>query len=449
MMWRYDAVAASRDAFMRNVMEPIDMSRWIIRAAVAVVVSLMTMPVWAGQATAPVSVDFDAAMQGLRFDPLTVDANLDATGQGNGMLDADELALVSALLASPSLNLPGRGGVDAGAVRAAFAQARTSVHSDLKALLSPYPTAVDVAAGYVMLGKGSYDAYNAMSTGLGAPLNGDYSQALALSRYLAFDGDADGDGVSNLDEYRATIAQGRAAFVKAALDPTVRPLRAGTTTLTAAPAVAAPAAASRKTLGVVLYPGFEVLDVFGPLEMWSYVPDFKVVLVAEKAGPVRSAQGVDVHAEFSFTTAPALDIMMVPGGVGTRAELLNPVFLEYLRTQDRHTQVTTSVCTGSALLAKAGLLTGHKATSNKSFFSLAVDQDPRVDWVIKARWVDDGKYVTSSGVSAGTDMALGLVMKLYGKERAERLARSLEYEWPADPSVDPFALSELPRSGSR
>ena len=94
----------------------------------------------------------------------------------------------------------------------------------------------------------------------------------------------------------------------------------------------------------------------------------------------------------------------------------------------------------------AVLLKGHKATSNKNVFSLAVDQDPSVEWIVKARWVDDGKYVTSSGVSAGTDMALGLVAKLYGPNSARALARSLEYEWHEDPTVDPFAIKEVPRS---
>ena len=95
------------------------------------------------------------------------------------------------------------------------------------------------------------------------------------------------------------------------------------------------------------------------------------------------------------------------------------------------------------------MLKGHKATSNKNFFTMAVDQDPSVDWIVKARWVDDGKFVTSSGVSAGTDMALGLVMKLFGKTRAQQLARSLEYEWHEDPTVDPFALKEVPKPTSR
>lgn len=86
------------------------------------------------------------------------------------------------------------------------------------------------------------------------------------------------------------------------------------------------------------------------------------------------------------------------------------------------------------------MLKGRKATSNKNFFSLAVQQDTSVDWQGKARWVEDGKYITSSGVSAGTDMALGLIASLYGKEQAALLAHSLEYEWNSDPTNDPFAI---------
>ncbi|MFN7984497.1 MAG: DJ-1/PfpI family protein [Vicinamibacterales bacterium] len=396
------------------------------------------------QTSSALTVDFDAAMNGLRFNPKTVDANLDATDKGNGMLDADEMALVSAVLANPSLSLKATNGVNPGAVRAAFDQAKASAQTDLKTLLATYPTAPEVVAGYVLLGKGSFDSYNAMSAGFGAPLKSDYSLALQLGRWLAFDGDADGDGVRNIDEYKATIAQGRAAYVKAALDPAVKPSAAQI----AAAATPTPQPSSKKVLGVILYPGFEVLDVFGPVEMWSYVPEFQVVMVSEKGGAVRSFQGVEVMSQYSFANAPPLDILMVPGGVGTRTELLNPVFLDYIKTQDKRTEVTTSVCTGSALLAKAGLLKGHKATSNKGAFSLAVDQDPTVEWIGKARWVDDGKFVTSSGVSAGTDMALGLVQKLFGKARAQGLARSLEYEWHEDPTVDPFAR-EVPKPTTR
>ena len=202
--------------------------------------------------------------------------------------------------------------------------------------------------------------------------------------------------------------------------------------------------AGQKTLGVVLYPGFEVLDVFGPVEMWGYVPDFRVIFIAQNAGPVRPYQKVAVVADYGFDTAPALDIMMVPGGVRRKAELdtlANPAMLDFLRAQDRHTQLTTSVCTGSWLLAEAGLLEGRRATSNKSLFKITTELSAKVDWVKHARWVEDGKYITSSGVSAGTDMALALVAKLHGRDAARQLAAAVEYQWSEDPENDPFAVA--------
>lgn len=378
-------------------------------------------------------VDFDAAMRGLNFNPASLDGNLDATMNGNGIPDADEMALVSAILADASLDLSAKGGVDHKSVAAAFAQAEASASQDFKPLASRYPTAATVGAGYAMLGENSLKSYSAMAASFGAPMKGDYTLAIKLGKYLAHDGDADGDGVSNRTEYLASIGSGRAAYIRAALGPDIK----------AAPdqqVQAPPVAPGRKLVGVVLYPGFEVLDVFGPVEMWAYVPQFQVVMISQDGGPVRSAQGVSALADFSFANAPQLDIMMVPGGLGTRTELNNPVMIDFIRKQDERTQLTTSVCTGSALLAKAGLLKGRKATSNKNFFSLAVQQDPSVDWQGKARWVEDGKYITSSGVSAGTDMALGLIARLYGKEQAGLLAHSLEYEWNSDPTNDPFAI---------
>lgn len=385
-------------------------------------------------AGAAVVVDFDAAMRGLNFNPASLDGNLDASGAGNGIVDADEMALVGAILADPMLDLGKRGGVDHASVAAAYAQASASATRDFSKLASRYPTAATVGAGYAMLGEGSLKSYNAMATSFGAPMNGDYGLAKALGRFLVFDGDADGDGASNRAEYLAFIGKGRAEYLKAALNPDIAP---SPDQQVQAPTIAP----GRKVVGIVLYPGFEVLDVFGPVEMWAYVPDFQIVMISQTGGAVKSAQGVSAVADYSFETAPKLDIMMVPGGNGTLTELNNATMLEFIRKQDETTQLTTSVCTGSALLAKAGVLKGRKATSNKNFFSLAVQQDPSVDWQGKARWVEDGKYITSSGVSAGTDMALGLVAKLYGKERAGLLAHSLEYQWSDDPSNDPFAVN--------
>ena len=207
-----------------------------------------------------------------------------------------------------------------------------------------------------------------------------------------------------------------------------------------APAASVSRAIHKRLIGIVLYPGFEVLDVFGPTEMWANVPDNKVIMIAQHKGSVLSAQGVSVQADYSFEDAPKLDVVMVPGGIGTFTELKNAAFLSYLVKADKESEFTTSVCTGSALLAKAGLLKGRRATSNKLVFSLVAAQDPGVTWAKSARWVEDGKYVTSSGVSAGTDIALGLLAKIYGMERARKLAGTLEYQWSEDPTDDPFAI---------
>jgi putative intracellular protease/amidase len=207
-----------------------------------------------------------------------------------------------------------------------------------------------------------------------------------------------------------------------------------------APRAATTTPAKTKTIGIVLFPGFETLDVFGPVEMWSRLPDYRIVMVSQHGGPVTSGQGIDTVTTTSFDTAPQFDILMIPGGGGTRAEVNNPAMLAFLRKEDKGTTWTTSVCTGSAVLARAGILDGHKATSNKLAFAWASSQSARVAWQGHARWVVDGKYITSSGVSAGTDMALALVEKLYGHEAAEHMAHFTEYVWNDDPAKDPFAV---------
>lgn len=198
--------------------------------------------------------------------------------------------------------------------------------------------------------------------------------------------------------------------------------------------------AKPKKLGVILFEGFETLDVFGPVQIWGRLPDYELVMVSEHGGPVRSAQGFEILSSYSFENAPQLDILMIPGGEGTRREVDNPRMLDFLRRQDRATEWTTSVCTGSAVLAKAGILRGRKATSNKLAWVWATGQSSEVDWQASARWVVDGKFITSSGVSAGTDMALALVERIYGRTIAERIARGAEYTWSNDPENDPFAV---------
>ena len=193
------------------------------------------------------------------------------------------------------------------------------------------------------------------------------------------------------------------------------------------------------TLGVVLYNDFELLDVFGPVEMFGNVSLIKVVMIAEKAGDVKSTQGPTVKADYGFDDAPKIDLLLVPGGFGTIPELENQKLLDWLKDRSSKAKITASVCSGSALLAKAGILDGKRATSNKQFFDLATAQSDKVDWVWEARWVDDDDVVTSSGVSAGIDMALHLIERLYGSEVAEGIAIATEYQWHRDSTVDPFA----------
>lgn len=199
---------------------------------------------------------------------------------------------------------------------------------------------------------------------------------------------------------------------------------------------------SPKLVGAVLFEGFELLDVFGPLEAWgmlAYDGGWRVITTAERAGPVASAQGPHAMADVSFADCPKLDVILVPGGVGTRKLVADEGFLAWLRARAADAQFVTSVCTGSSLLARAALLDGHRATSNKAAFAWVQSQGPAVDWVKEARWVEDGKLVTSSGVAAGIDMTLAVIARLAGADVAERIAVRMEYEWHRDASWDPFA----------
>jgi transcriptional regulator GlxA family with amidase domain len=201
--------------------------------------------------------------------------------------------------------------------------------------------------------------------------------------------------------------------------------------------------ASQKTVGVLLFEGFELLDVFGPLEAWGIHAQAAgactIVMTAEEAGSVKSAQGPRAMADYALADCPPIDVMLVPGGIGTRREVNNTKLLEWLVRRAAEAEIVTSVCTGAALLARAGLLDGHRATTNKLSFKWVTEQGLAVEWIRQARWVEDGKFATSSGVSAGIDMTLALIAKLAGVETAEQVAIRMEYEWHRDPQWDPFA----------
>jgi len=202
-------------------------------------------------------------------------------------------------------------------------------------------------------------------------------------------------------------------------------------------------------VAVALFEGFTVLDVYGPVQAFASCrvvqpdgkrrPFFEIFTMARESGQIKTGEGPATWAEWSFEKAPDYDILLIPGGFGSRAAVADQPFLERLAQASRRARITTTVCTGSALLARTGLLDGRPATSNKIAWDWVTQQGPRVLWKRKARWVDDGDVLTSSGVSAGIDMALSLIARLHGREMALTSARNMEYVWHESPDDDPFA----------
>lgn len=197
----------------------------------------------------------------------------------------------------------------------------------------------------------------------------------------------------------------------------------------------------RRTIGAVVFPGFELLDLYGPLEMLGMLSErFDIRIVAENAAPVASTGGPRTAVDDLLSDGRSYHILLVPGGVGTRREVGNEALLGWLRRTAESAEFVTSVCTGAALLARAGLLDGRRATTNKLAWNWATSQGPAVDWQRQARWVVDGKYITASGVSAGIDMSLAVIAGILGEEAALAVARAAEYEWHRDAAWDPFAI---------
>ncbi len=197
----------------------------------------------------------------------------------------------------------------------------------------------------------------------------------------------------------------------------------------------------RKRLGIVLFENIEVLDFCGPFEVFSVTrlneerrreepTPFEVLLVAEENEPVVTTGGMKVIPDHTFKSCPKLDILVVPGGWGTRKELKNPAMLNWLRIRALEVETPTSVCTGSMLLGFAGLLDGCHATTHwrsldwmrESFPAVTVEYDKHV--------VEDGRIFTSAGISAGIDMALKVVARYYGEAIARATAHYMEYPYP-------------------
>ncbi|ADG96975.1 ThiJ/PfpI domain protein [Segniliparus rotundus DSM 44985] len=197
---------------------------------------------------------------------------------------------------------------------------------------------------------------------------------------------------------------------------------------------------ARRSVSILLFDGFELLDVFGPAELLSALPDdFALSFLGPSRAPVASAQGVSVNPDRTYEPAAASDILLLPGGAGTRPLVSDEKFLDILREHASRAGIVASVCTGSLVLAAAGLLDGYRATSNKSLFSFVSQHGQNVTWEPRARWVEDRDRWTSSGVAAGMDMTIALIRSLCGDAAAKTAADDSEIEPQLDPSHDPFA----------
>jgi transcriptional regulator GlxA family with amidase domain len=187
------------------------------------------------------------------------------------------------------------------------------------------------------------------------------------------------------------------------------------------------------TTGILLFDDAEELDWAGPWEVFTMARQVgdEVVTVAGSLAPVRCAKGLRVLPDHSFADAPALDVLVVPGGAGRRREVDNPVLLEWIRAVAPGCTWVTSVCTGAFLLHAAGLAAGKRVTTHWQSIE-ELRGLPDVEVVEEIRHVQDGNVVTGAGVSAGIDMALWVVGQLYGVEHARGTQRAMEYD-PAPP----------------
>jgi transcriptional regulator GlxA family with amidase domain len=198
-----------------------------------------------------------------------------------------------------------------------------------------------------------------------------------------------------------------------------------------------------KRVGILIFPAVEVLDFCGPYEVFSVTrlhedrrreesSPFEVLLVAQSGEPVVATGGLRVIPDVTLETCPPLDILVVPGGWGTRTEISNQRLLTWISERAKQVETLTSVCTGAMLLGQAGLLDGRRATTHWGSLDRMRQSFPAVTVEDKLHVVEDGHVLTSAGISAGIDMALRVVARYFGDAVGRATARHMEYPFPDD-----------------
>jgi len=195
-----------------------------------------------------------------------------------------------------------------------------------------------------------------------------------------------------------------------------------------------------RNVAILIFDNVEPLDFAGPFEVFisgsNRGKDFSVYTVAENDGPVKAIGNLSINPSYTINTCPKPDILIVPGGWGSRKEMFNETITNWIKEVSTDVEILLSVCTGALILAKANLLDGLKATTNRSAISELREVVPVSTEIIDgARYVDNGKIVLSAGVSAGIDASLYVVGKLLGEERAILAASIMEYDWKATSDI--------------
>ena len=197
----------------------------------------------------------------------------------------------------------------------------------------------------------------------------------------------------------------------------------------------------KMNITVLLFEDFETLDVFGPVEIFGRLKNnYQISFCSMLGGPVKNSHGVTIITEQIEDIKKDIDIFLIPGGHGTRKEVDNIPLIDEIREISQSCKFVLTVCTGTALLAKTGLIDGKIATSNKRAFDWVTSQGEKVNWKRKARWTRDEKFYTSAGVSAGMDMSLGFLSDIHGVEFARKVAFEIEYNWIENMDDDKFYL---------
>lgn len=194
-----------------------------------------------------------------------------------------------------------------------------------------------------------------------------------------------------------------------------------------------PDRARSRLVAILLFPEVEVLDFAGPFEVFSMAAEstepaaFQVVTVAP--GPILTVGGLRVTPDHDFTTCPPADVLLLPGGRGSRRAVEDPAILDWVAKQAKTAEIVASICTGALLLGRLGLLDGMRATTHAGALDLLTKIAPQATVIADSRYIDNGRILTSAGISAGIDMSLYLVSRLCGATVAQSVTHDMEYDW--------------------